>query len=112
MCNCGTTAAGRPSTTPRPSAPAQAPVASCGAANASAIQIIDELGLPIAGASVRLTIGGGISTTSSDASGIVCFTQPPGTSVQVQLNEMHEARAGESATTPSGRHFRTMGPGP
>jgi len=112
MCHCGTSRPRRPSPTPRSGAPARTPLASCGGTSASAIQIIDEIGLPIGGASVQLTIGGVTSTTTSDGNGIVCFTQPPGTSVRVQLVDMHEASAGESTRTPSGRHFRTNGPGP
>jgi hypothetical protein len=84
----------------------------CGGSNASAILLIDELGLPITNTAVRVTIGGVSSNTTSDASGRVCFTQPPGTMVQVRLDDMHEAQPGESTTTSSGHHFRANGNGP
>jgi hypothetical protein len=112
MCHTGTRAPRRPSVSPAAAAPASGAPVSCGGPFSSAIQILDEIGLPIAGATVRVTIGGAATTTTTDGSGIICFTRPPGTSVQVQLVDMHEARPGDSTTTPSGRHFRLNGTGP
>jgi hypothetical protein len=74
--------------------------------------LIDELGRPMAGASVQVTIGGTTSTMTADGSGSICFSSPPGTNVQIELSETHEAMAGDSTTTGSGHHFRSGGTGP
>jgi hypothetical protein len=79
---------------------------------ASAIQLIDELGLPMAGVTVRVTAGGVTTTATADGSGLVCLSHPPGTSVTVELADMHEGSAGESTVTSSGTHFRAGGTGP
>src|SRR5260370_875003 len=112
MCHSGTSSPPVPSSTPAAAAPALGGPVSCGAVHNSAILLIDELGIPMAGASVSVTVGGVTSSTTADGSGIVCFSVPPGTNVSVQLVDMHEARAGESTTTPSGHHFLAGGTGP
>jgi hypothetical protein len=101
-----------PSGTPGAAAPAGGTTTSCSAAHQSAVQVVDELGMPIAGVTVNVTIGGTSSTPSTDSSGTLCFSFPPGTSVQVALSPMHEAHAGDSTTTPSGHHFKAGGTGP
>jgi hypothetical protein len=78
----------------------------------SAILLIDELGVPMAGAMVKVTVGATTGTTTLDASGMVCLKAPPGTSVTVELVDSHEGSAGESTTTPSGKHFKAGGSGP
>lgn len=112
MCNCGTNQPPRPSQTQGSGASGRGGSSQCGGTSASAILLIDELGLPLVNVSVRVTIGGVSSTMTSDGSGNLCFTQPPGTMVQVQLADMHEAQPGESTTDSSGHHFRANGNGP
>jgi hypothetical protein len=68
--------------------------------------------LPMAGATAQVTVGGATSSMTADSSGTLCFSVPPGTSVQIQLADMHESQPGESTSTPSGHHFRTNGTGP
>ena len=111
MCQCGTRNPQRPSQSPGAGS-STGPPNPCVGAQRSGILLIDELGIPIASTAVRLTIGGVVSNTSSDGNGYLLFTHPPGTSVTVELADMHEARAGDSTNTPSGQHFRANGTGP
>ena len=112
MCHTGTSSPAAPSSSPAAAAPVLGGPVACGGVLASAILLIDELGIPLAGASVKVTVGGVTSTTTADGSGTVCFNVPPGTSVTVEHVDMHEARPGESTTTPSGHHFLAGGTGP
>ncbi len=111
MCHSGTSTSALPSSSAGSGAPVAGPVA-CGAAHSSAILLIDELGLPMAGATAQVTIGGAVSSMTADGSGTLCFTVPPGTSVQVQLGDTQETQPGESTTTASGHHFLANGTGP
>lgn len=111
MCQSGTSIPGRPGATPGATAPAGGSTVACGS-HASAILLIDELGRPMARAAVRVTIGGTAADMRADASGMICFSVSPGTGVQLELVEAHEAGPGESTTTSSGKHFRTSGTGP
>jgi hypothetical protein len=102
-----------PSQSPGAGSPAKGSVAACAGTKASAILLIDEIGLPMLGVTVQVTIDGVTSTMTSDATtGILCFTQPPGTKVKIELADVHEGKPGESTKTPSGQHFKANGPGP
>src|SRR2546425_12606374 len=101
MCSCGTSSSSPPSSSSGYSAPVSGPV-SCGGVFSSAIQFVDELGIPMSGASVNVTIGATTTTETADGSGTVCFTVPPGTSISVKLDDGHELNPGDSTTTPSG----------
>lgn len=106
MCDCGSSTPAPPV----PSAPPSGPVA-CGK-HGSAVQLLDELGIPLAGATVDVTINGVTSRMTADGTGTLCFADPPGTSVRVALADSHDVKAGDSTATPSGRHFRAGGDGP
>jgi hypothetical protein len=84
----------------------------CGGPHPSEVLLVDEIGRPIASASVKLTLGGVVSTVSTNADGKICFSSPPGTSIIVELASMHEAASGDSTKTPSGQHFKASGTGP
>lgn len=89
------------------------PTASCGGPHSSEIQLIDELGLPMGGVTLQMSVGGGASSpVTTDASGKICFSSSPGTSVSLRLDDLHESQAGESIVTPSGHHFRANAGGP
>jgi len=75
--------------------------------------VIDELGLPMQNTNVQIAIGGGAAQGFvTDSQGRVFFNAPPGASVVVQVPDTHEAAAGQSTTTPSGKHFGLLKPGP
>ncbi len=79
----------------------------------SAIQLVDELGSPLANVTVRvLQTGATPQQMTTDGSGILCLNVPPGTTLDVEIPNIHEVRAGDSTTTGSGRHFRTASGGP
>lgn len=111
MCNCGTKTPAVPSKTPDAGAPL-AGQGTCGSPHSSAILLIDEIGLPMASESVEVTIGATTSSMTTDASGTLCFTEPPGTSVTIKTGDAQEAKSGESTSTPSGHHFKAGGTGP
>lgn len=101
-----------PSSTPGASTPPGA-VQACPYAAGSEILIIDEIGLPLANTAVTLwPSGGGTLSATTDASGKVCLSLPPGTSIQVEVAQVHEVAPGDSTTTSSGRHFAANGAGP
>ena len=112
MCHTGTSSPPPPSSSPASSAPVLGGPVSCGGPHPSAIQLIDELGIPMAGATVNVTIRGVTTSMTADGTGTLCFSDPPGTSVTVEVVDLHETRPGESTTTPSGHHFRANGTGP
>jgi hypothetical protein len=110
MCQCGS----QSNTTPGTGSGNQpvSPVQVCPGFQSS-IVIIDELGRPVQNTSVRVAVSGGPpQTMTTDSSGRICFHQPPGTAVQVEVLDTHEAAAGHSTTTASGRHFGHLAPGP
>ena len=111
MCQCGTRTPPKPSSSPGSGASPSKPV-SCSVVHTSAIQLIDELGIPIANAFVDVTVEGMTSTVQADSTGTVSFKVAPGTTVTVQLAKMQEAQAGESTVTTSGHHFKAGGTGP
>src|SRR5262245_5607216 len=79
----------------------------------SEILVIDELGLPLAGVAVTVRPSSGSPINAgTDSSGKVCLNLPPGSSVQVDVGNIHETAPGDSITTPSGTHFRSGGTGP
>jgi hypothetical protein len=112
MCQCGTKPAAPPAAAPNAGQPAGNAVAVCPGFQSS-ILVIDELGLPMQNTSVQIAIAGGAPQSFvTDAQGRVCFHHPPGTAVEVKLSDTHESQPGQSTTTPSGRHFGHLAPGP
>ena len=115
MCSCGSGPPSSPTTGPGAGAPATGPAHACPGAQ-SATQVVDELGIPVANEKVKITLGtGAVHNTTTDANGIVCFgSLSPGTTGQVELEDIdtHEAGEGDSTSTPSGQHFKTNGTGP
>lgn len=80
---------------------------------ASEILVVDELGLPIVSSTVTLILStGAVHNVTTDATGKVCLSLPPGTTGQFELANIHEAATGDSTTTPSGHHFAAGGSGP
>jgi|APLak6261659120_1056016.scaffolds.fasta_scaffold11428_1 hypothetical protein len=93
--------------------PANSPVQACPYANGSEILIINEIGLPLVNTPVTVRISGGNATNATtDSNGKICLNVPPGTSVQVEIANVHEITPGESTSTGSGRHFAANGTGP
>jgi hypothetical protein len=87
-------------------------VAPCASAQ-SEILIVDEIGIPFRNAAVILRPAtGGAHNMTTDGNGKICLSIPPGTACEVELANTHEASAGDSTTTTSGRHFATGGTGP
>jgi hypothetical protein len=79
----------------------------------SEILIVDEIGIPLASTTVTVQPSGQSPfSTTTDGTGKICLSSPPGTSVQIQVPNIHEAAPGDSTTTSSGRHFVTNGTGP
>jgi hypothetical protein len=75
--------------------------------------VIDELGLPMQNTNVHIAIGGGAPQSfTTDNQGRVLLKNPPGASVVVTVDDTHEAAAGQSTTTASGKHFGLNKPGP
>jgi hypothetical protein len=107
MCSCGT----KTPVAPAVGAPLGGPAA-CGGPHSSSVVLIDEIGLPMAGITVDVTIGATTSPMTTDGSGTLCFTSPPGTSVTIKTGDAQEAKAGDSTSTPSGHHFKADGTGP
>jgi len=93
--------------------PPSSVIRTCPYAGGSEILIVDEIGLPLANTAVtvRPSSGGTLSATT-DATGKICLSLPPGTSVQIEIANVHEATPGDSTTTSSGRHFAANGTGP
>jgi hypothetical protein len=111
MCQCGTQQP-TPPNSGNGNQPASTGVQVCTGFQSS-ILLIDEIGLPMQGTSVDISIGGAAAQNfTTDSHGRVCFHHPPGTAVVVQVAETHETRPGQSTTTPSGRHFGHLLPGP
>ena len=110
MCDCGT----KQNTPPASggSAPAGGALVVCPGFNSS-ITLLDEIGLPMKSAAVKVSIGGAAAKSmTTDSEGRICFMDPPGTAIDVTLDDTHEAGAGESTTTASGHHFGRLKPGP
>lgn len=105
MCNCGC------STSATPSGGSLGSVAACDTA-ASAIMLVDELGIPLANQAVVLHLSSGPLPTNADANGIICLNLPPGTKGKVSVDNIHEGKQGESTSTSSGQHFKAKGTGP
>ena len=92
--------------------PAGGPVVVCPGFN-SAIALLDEIGLPIKNTAVQVSIGGAAAKSmTTDGEGRICFKEPPGTAIDVTLDETHETKPGDSTKTPSGQHFGRLKPGP
>ena len=108
-CGCGTP--GRPASSSDAGVPASSGVIPCPSAQ-SAILIVDELGLPLASTSLQVTVGATTSGMTTDANGVLCFTDPPGTAVQIQIAASHQTAVGDSSVTSSGHHFAANGTGP
>lgn len=112
MCQCGTTPNTPPDAGPSPSAPAGNAIQVCPGFDSS-ILVIDELGLPMQNSAVSITFGTDPPQShTTDSDGRVCFHRPPGTAVVVRIVDTHESQPGQSTTTPSGRHFGHLMPGP
>ena len=111
MSGCGCSSPGRPSSSGDAGAPATGPVGPCTHAQSS-IQIVDELGLPLANAAVQVTVGAAGASMMTDANGFLCFSAPPGTAVQLEIVDSHDFAPGHSTVTSSGHHFLTNGMGP
>jgi hypothetical protein len=79
----------------------------------SEILIVDELGLPVASSAVIVRPGGGGPLNmTTDGTGKIRLNVPPGTSVEVEIADIHETAAGDSTNTASGQHFKAGGTGP
>jgi len=111
MSGCGSGTPGGPAHSGDAGVPAAGGVLPCAHAQ-SAIWIVDELGLPLANTSLQVMIGGATSAMTTDANGILCFTNPPGTAVQTQIANAHQTAVGDSSVTSSGHHFVANGAGP
>jgi hypothetical protein len=111
MSGCGSNKPGAPGAAAGSGAPAAGAVGPCPLAQSS-ILIIDELGIPLANATVQVTQGGATSPGTTDANGFLCFSSPPGTALQIQVDEIHEIGPGDSTSTASGQHFSANGTGP
>lgn len=108
MCNCGCNIPAPPSST----APTTNPVTTC-ALSQSEILVVDEIGMPFGNTAVTLHMSSGSTfNMTTDANGKICLSLPPGTTCEVELANIHEARAGDSTSTPSGQHFAAGGTGP
>lgn len=79
----------------------------------SEILLVDEIGLPFSNVSVTIRWSdGSMLSTTTGADGRICFSKPPGSGGEVTLTDTHEARQGDSTTTPSGQHFAANSTGP
>ena len=74
----------------------------------SEIRIIDEVGLGLPNTAIECDFndGAGFVSATTDQEGRVCLSKPIGTQVTVRVQDVHETKAGEAQTTPSGTHFR------
>jgi hypothetical protein len=111
MCDCGT----KQNTLPASgggSSPAGGAIAVCPSFNSS-IALLDEIGLPLRSVLVTVSIGGAApKSMTTDGEGRICFMDPPGTAIDVTLDDTHEASPGDSTATASGQHFGRLKPGP
>lgn len=108
-CGCGTP--GGPANSGDAGVPATGAVVPCPHAQ-GAILIVDELGLPLASTSLQVTVGATTSAMTTDANGFLCFADPPGTAVRIQIADAHQTAVGDSSVTSSGHHFVANGTGP
>jgi len=117
MCGCGSSTPAPPSSSSSstssapPTTPATNPVVACPHAG-SELLLVDELGLPYKSVSVTIVMGGGSHPGTTDATGKLCLSLPPGSSFDIELAETHEGGAGDSTSTGSGKHFSAGGTGP
>ncbi len=75
--------------------------------------LVDELGLPLRNAAVRLLLPGGAKEEAqTDEHGTVRPRVAPGTAFDVVVLDVHEGGAQDSLTTPSGHHFAAGGVAP
>lgn len=112
MCSCGCNSPTSPTVGPGASSTGGGSIAPCPSAQ-SAIQVIDELGIPLANCPVTFRLSSGaVHSHTTDANGFVCLNLPPNTQGQLDISNVHEVRKGNATTTPSGQHFRVNGTGP
>ncbi len=78
----------------------------------SEVLLMDELGEPLAGVAVQCDVGAGWAGTTTDATGRICFADPPGLAVKIKAPELHEAAPGSGVTTASGKHIALGGTAP
>jgi outer membrane protein OmpA-like peptidoglycan-associated protein len=72
--------------------------------------LVDELGLPLRNAAVRVLVPGGKpEEVQTDVNGTIRPRVAPGSSFDVVVLDAHEGGPEDSLTTPSGRHFATGG---
>jgi OmpA family len=77
------------------------------------VLLVDELGLPLRNAAVRLLLPGGTKEdVQTDEHGILRPRVAPGSSFDVVVLDVHEGGAQDSLTTPSGHHFAAGGVAP
>jgi hypothetical protein len=75
--------------------------------------LVDELGLPLRRAPVQVVLPDGKTIDLvTDDHGKAWPQLEQGTSFDVVVTDVHEGGAGDSLTTPSGRHFAAGGDGP
>lgn len=112
MCQCGSRTPATPNAAPGSLTPAVGAFIPCPGAQ-SAVLVVDEIGIPLRNTAITVRIGAAApANTSTDANGMICFSQPPGLTGQIELAETHEAGTGDSTATASGQHFRAGGTGP
>jgi len=72
--------------------------------------LIDELGLPLKNARVKITYPTGRTReTTTDGSGTFVARVKPEESLVLEIDDAHEAAPGDGTTTSSGTHFHTGG---
>src|SRR4051812_43293620 len=75
--------------------------------------IVDELGLPLANAKVRIVLADGTTENAvTAADGTVRPRVGEGDTFDVLIPDAHEGGVGDALETPSGKHFTTGGDGP
>jgi outer membrane protein OmpA-like peptidoglycan-associated protein len=75
--------------------------------------IVDELGLPLRNAPVRLVMPDGTTEdVSTDGAGKIRPRVAPGTSFDIIVSDVHEGGPQDSLQTPSGHHFAAGGDEP
>lgn len=100
-----------PPASPSSGAPVRFPTMGC-SRSVSEILILDEIGLPLRGVAVKLTIAGVERRLTTNGDGFLCLSDPVGTAGQVKVGAIHETRAGDATTTLSGAHFGCGASGP
>jgi outer membrane protein OmpA-like peptidoglycan-associated protein len=75
--------------------------------------IVDELGLPLKNAPVKLVMPDGTTeSVSTDGNGKLRPRVPPGASFDIIVSDVHEGGSTDSLLTPSGHHFAAGGDEP